>query len=67
MATQKFKNKRDLINFLEKTDALEAFNHEVVKTSTSSTKKSTLNKFVAEASAYIDDQRQVLLIAVKLR
>ena len=63
----RFKTKRDLVTLLNKVDLLEAITHEIQKTTSSLTKKSELSKFIQLASGYVAEERNVILIAVKLR
>lgn len=59
--------KQDLINAINKADLLDAELEQIKKTTNPAIKKATLNKFIQAATAYIDDERDVLLIAVKIR
>lgn len=63
----KSKSKTDLISQIQKIDLLEFTSRQIQKKSLPSSKKSELTKFIAEASSYIDDERDVLLIAIKVR
>ena len=59
--------KPDLLNAINKADLLDAELEQIKKTANPALKKAALNKFIQAAAAYIDDERDVLLIAVKIR
>lgn len=61
------KSKQETITAIQKADALECDVEKIIKNSSDATKKLAFSKFIKKASDYIDDERDVLLIAIKIR
>ena len=61
------KTKTDLNSVINKIDLLDFLTVGIDKKATDSTKKLTLKKFTDLAFIYVADQRDVVLIAVKLK
>ena len=61
------KSKQDIIATIQKADALECFIEEIDRTSSVQIKSQKLKAFTDLASQYIKDQRDVILVAIKIR
>ena len=59
--------KKDISNLLSKTDVLEVIYQQIDKALSDSSKQSLINAFQREAGKYIKDQREVILIAIKVK
>lgn len=64
---KKSKNKNELVSLISKLDLLEAVSYEILKAAPAYAKRQGFQEFAKVASEYIKDERQVLLIAVKIR
>ena len=64
MAPQKVPQKEGALG---KVEALEIAYHQIKKSDSASSKKVQYDKFASDASAYLKDEREVILIAVKIR
>ena len=63
----KLKRKIDLTSTINKIDLLEVALHQIKKSDSSAAKKSQYDKFARDALSYVKDERDVLLIAIKIR
>ena len=61
------KSKQDIIAVIQKADALECSIEEINRTSSDQTKNQKLKAFTEIASQYVKDQRDVILVAIKIR
>lgn len=61
------KNKREAVDKITKSDALEVQVSEIAKGDSDSKKRQLLNEFIRHVEGFIKDQRDVLLIGVKIR
>jgi hypothetical protein len=61
------KSKQEIIATIQKADALECSIEEIDRTSSDQSKSQKLKAFTELASQYIKDQRDVILIAIKIR
>lgn len=61
------KSKQELQQLLSKTDILAAFVEEISRKSQDAAKRSQEQTFVREVRKFVDEQRDVILIAVKVR
>ena len=59
--------KKEIVNLLSKIDALEVLYQEIDKSQSDPAKKSSVNNFQKEAEKFIREQRDVLLVAVKIK
>lgn len=64
---QKRISKSDALKAIRDTDALEVIYDEIERRDSASTKQSALNRFVSEVQKQIKDERNVKLIAIKVK
>jgi len=67
MVMQKRISKSDALKAIRDTDALEVIYDEIERRDSASTKQSALNRFVSEVQKQIKDERNVKLIAIKVK
>ena len=60
-------SKREAINSIEKSDPLEILLERVERSESESSKKQRFNRFCSAVNKQIQDQRDVILIAVKIK
>lgn len=60
-------SKRDAINAIQNSDPLEILLERINRSENESSKKQRLNTFTAAVQKQIQDQRDVILIAVKVK
>lgn len=59
--------KKEISNLLSKTDVLDVIYQQIDKGLTDSSKRSLLSAFQREAGKYIEEQRDVILVAIKVK
>ncbi len=63
----KKKSKQELIQQITKIDALQIVAADIARAESASSKRTKQNEFTAAAAAFIADERDVLLVAIKVR
>jgi len=61
------KTKQDIIATVQKADPLECSTEEIDRTSSDQSKSQKLKSFTNLASEYLKDQRDLILIIIKIR
>ena len=63
----KIKSKQELQQLISKADLLTAYTEEISRQSQDAAKRSQEQAFAKEAHAFVADQRDVILIAIKIK
>ena len=61
------KTKTELVTAIQRYDILNSELHLITKKNSSTNKKAALQRFLKRASEYVDDERDVVLIAIKVK
>jgi hypothetical protein len=61
------KSKQEIITTIQKADALECYTEEIDRTASDQSKSQKLKSFTNLASEYLKDQRDLILIVIKIR
>ncbi len=61
------RSKQDIVASIQKADALECSIEEVDRTSSEQTKNQKVKAFAVLISEYLKDQRDLILVAIKIR
>ena len=64
---KKHRSHQELLNTIKKTDLMEAVSHIISRSTGSGTKKNEQRRFDQEITKMVSDERDVILIAIKVR
>jgi len=61
------KTKKELVTAIQRYDILDSELHLITKKTSSSNKKAALQRYLQRATDYVDDERDVVLIAIRVK